>query len=640
MKAKSLTNYVKKGSFYKSVVEDGSDIIFIVDYNGNILYHNNSVKEILGYRASSLVGKNFFSFIPPHLQSSFKKAIKSSTKKRFNKSIEFQFLAKDKTYKYLEFNSVNLRQREQIESLILDCRDISQRKKDAEELMRAQKAKEQFLANISHEIRTPINGIAGMASLLSQNPTKEEQRTYLSAIRSAADNLKVIINDILDLASIESGKLQLEKIGFSLNDLLHSLIDTYGVQASEKGVKLAFTLAEDANKVFIGDPVRLNQILINLIGNAIKFTHTGSIHVSVKVDKVKEGICKLRFDITDTGIGIPEAKLQTIFESFSQADASVTRKYGGTGLGLTIVKQLIELQKGNIRVTSEENKGSTFSFTISYKLGTTEFFDESKLYKPKHNTQIKNASVLLVEDNDINRLYAGSILKMWGCHFETAENGVVALEKVRNNSFDVILMDIQMPVMDGFETTKAIRNGDPKKSKIPIIALTANATQKDFEKCIAMGMNDCITKPFTQDDLFKTLTKYLGKRLTNRQKSISDQPFEATNTSAIDLTYLKKVSNNNQEFIQEIINTFLETVPKTIEDINMLVEEKNWVQLGKVIHKIKPTITLMGMHQLKVKLPQLELETKDTSNESLITSLSKEVNFHLSRAIDYLSAKA
>jgi PAS domain S-box-containing protein len=634
MKVKSLLTYVRKGSFYKSVVEDGSDIIFIVDYEGNILYHNNSVKDILGYRPSSLVGKNFFNFIPPPLLSDFKKAIKISTKKRFNKSIEFQFLAKDKTYKYLEFNSVNLKQREHIKGLILDCRDISQRKKDAEELMRAQKAKEQFLANISHEIRTPINGIAGMASLLSQNPSKEEQRTYLSAIRSATDNLKVIINDILDLASIESGKLQFEKIGFNLNDLLNSLIDTYGVQASEKGVGLEYTLEEDANQVFIGDPVRLNQILINLIGNAIKFTQTGSIHVAVKIDRINADIYKLRFEITDTGIGIPKAKLQTIFESFSQADASVTRKYGGTGLGLTIVKQLIELQKGTIRVTSEVNKGTTFSFTISYKLGKTEFFDEAKLYKPKYKTQLKNASVLLVEDNDINRLYAGSILKMWGCQYETAENGVVALEKVRNNSFDVILMDIQMPVMDGFETTKAIRNGDPKKSKVPIIALTANATQKDFEKCLAMGMNDCITKPFTQDDLFKILTKYLGKRLTNKQKIISSESTNQIDTPIIDLTYLKKVSNNNQEFIQEIINTFLESMPKSIEDINTFLKEKNWIQLGKVAHKIKPTITLMGIHSLKDKILQLEIEAKNGANDTSIIMLSENIIQNLLRAIE------
>lgn len=632
---KSLSSYVKKGLFYKSVVEDGSDIIFIVDYEGIILYHNHSVKETLGYKTGSLVGKNFFDYLPPTLLPFFKKEFNKSTKRAFNKSIEFQFTCKDKSYKYLEFNSVNLKQKEGIDGLILDCRDISQRKKDAEELLRAQKAKEQFLANISHEIRTPINGISGMAALLNQNPTKAERQTYLNAIKSAADNLKVIINDILDLASIESGKLQFEKIGFNLNDLLHSLIDTFGVQASEKGIELSYTLEKEANKVFIGDPVRLNQILINLISNAIKFTHAGYIRVSVRAEKIKGKIYRLRFDISDTGIGIPNDKLQTIFESFSQADASVTRKYGGTGLGLTIVKQLVELQDGTIRVKSKENEGSTFSFTISYQLGKTEFFDETKLYKPKNNSQLKNASVLLVEDNDINRLYASSILKMWGCHFETAENGVVALEKIRNNDFDVVLMDIQMPVMDGFETTKAIRQGDPKKSKVPIIALTANATQKDFENCITAGMNDCITKPFTQEDLFQALTKYLGRKLTIKQRAVEELS-KTKDLPVIDLSYLKKVSNNNGQFIQEIVASFLESMPNTVEDIKTQLAQKNWEQLSRVVHKIKPTITLMGIHHLKDKIVLLEQESKNGQNENTIQELAEEVSLFLSRAIKSL----
>lgn len=635
----SLRAYVKKGLFYKSVVEDGSDIIFVVNYEGSILYHNHSVKDTLGYKPASLVGKNFFDFLPPTLLPYFKKEFTKSTKKAFNKGIEFQFKCRDKSYKYLEFNSVNLKQQAGIEGLILDCRDISQRKKDAEELLRAQKAKEQFLANISHEIRTPINGIAGMAALLSQNPTKDEQKTYLNAIKSAADNLKVIINDILDLASIESGKLKFEEIGFNLNDLLRSLIDTYSVHASEKRIKLSYSLTHEANKIFIGDPVRLNQILINLISNAIKFTHNGFIQVSVKVEKIRGKIYVLRFDISDTGIGIPQNKLQTIFESFSQADASVTRKYGGTGLGLTIVKQLVELQNGTIDVVSQENEGSTFSFTIEYQLGKIEFFDETKLYKPKNNSPLKNAFVLLVEDNDINRLYASSILKMWGCVFETADNGVVALEKIRNNAFDIILMDIQMPVMDGFETTKAIRQGDPKHNKVPIIALTANATQKDFENCIAAGMNDCITKPFTQEDLFQVLTKYLGKKLTLNKKSVEDA-VPPNEVSVVDLSYLKNVSNNNEQFIKEIVSAFLESMPTTVSDIKAQLVKKDWVQLAKVLHKIKPTITLMGIHDLKDKIILLERETKNGQDEHTIQALASEVNKYLTQAIDSLRSQA
>ncbi|MBP9926160.1 MAG: response regulator [Cyclobacteriaceae bacterium] len=634
---KSLSTYVKKGLFYKSVVDDGSDIIFIVNYEGTILYHNHSVQETLGYKTSGLVGKNFFDYLPAHLLADFKKEFKKSTRRAYNKSIEFQFICRDKRYKYLEFNSVNLKQKEGIEGLILDCRDISQRKKDAEELLRAQKAKEQFLANISHEIRTPINGIAGMASLLSQNPSKEEQRTYLNAIKSAADNLKVIINDILDLASIESGKLQLEKIGFNLNDLLHSLIDTFGVQASEKGIRLSYILAKDANKIFVGDPVRLSQILINLISNAIKFTHAGSIKVEVKVDKVKGTSHSLRFSISDTGIGIPKDKLQTIFESFSQADASVTRKYGGTGLGLTIVKQLVELQAGSIDVVSKENEGSTFTFTLPYVTGKKEFESDARMIKPRNFTQLKRASILLVEDNDINRLYASSILKMWGCHFETAENGVVALEKIRNNAFDAILMDIQMPVMDGFETTKAIRKGDPNKSQVPIIALTANATQKDFEKCIAAGMNDCITKPFTQEDLQQTLTRYLGSKLKKKNQSAQEVK---KSIREFDLTYLIKASDNNQEFIQEIINTFLESMPKTIEEIQIQLQRKNWEHLAKVVHKIKPSITLMGIHHLKEKIALLEHEAKTSRDEKTIEGLATEVSQSLSKVILSLKAYA
>ncbi|MBX2944176.1 MAG: PAS domain S-box protein, partial [Cyclobacteriaceae bacterium] len=334
-----IKEFVRKGLFYKSVVEDGSDIVFIVDYNGEILYHNDSVEDTLGYKSKSLVGKKFFDLILPGTLSQFRRDYKTSTTKRFNESVEFQFLCKDKSYKYLEFNSINLKHKEKINALILDCRDITQRKEDAAELLRAQKAKEQFLANVSHEIRTPINGIAGMATLLSQNPTIKEQATYLNAIKSAADNLKVIINDILDLASIESGKLNFEKIGFNLNDLLHSVVDSFSVQSAQKGIALNYLLDENISKVLIGDPFRLNQILINLIGNALKFTYGGHIGIKCQLEKENNKTQHIRIDVADTGVGIPADKLNRIFESFSQADASITRKYGGTGLGLTIVKQ-------------------------------------------------------------------------------------------------------------------------------------------------------------------------------------------------------------------------------------------------------------------------------------------------------------
>lgn len=613
-----LKNYVRKGLFYKSVVEDGSDVIFIVDYKGEILYLNASVEETLGYKPKSLIGKNFFDFILPGKLADFKKSYQISIKKPYQESVEFQFLCKDKTYKYLEFNSINLKKKEKIEGLILDCRDITQRKKDAEELLRAQKAKEQFLANISHEIRTPINGIAGMANLLSKNPTPEEQVTYLNAIKSASENLKVIINDILDLASIDSGKLKFEKIGFNLRDLLTSLINAFAFQAREKGLDLAFHLEEKANTILVGDPVRLNQILINLISNAIKFTQVGSIRIDCSMEKMSNQKCMAHFRITDTGIGIPGDKLVTIFESFSQADESVTRKYGGTGLGLTIVKQLTELQNGTISVKSEEDKGSVFSVSIPYTLGISTDVAKTGLTHKNKTIQdsLKGLSVLLVEDNDINRLYASSILRTWGCVLEMAENGYVAVVKLRHSHFDVVLMDIQMPVMDGFEATKAIRAGDSGKNHIPIIALTANATKKDIEKCLEAGMNDCISKPFTPEDLFQALTKHSPKKIRekNSQSKKSGQGQGTPN-----LSYLRSVSNGNENFITDMVATMKESLPKSINEIREAAVKSDYSKLAKALHKISPSLPMMGLDELKEELVGIQNDLKNKANHNTLS---------------------
>jgi len=603
----NLKEYVKKGLFHKSVVEDGSDVIFIVNYTGEILYHNASVREALGYRSNSLVGKNFFDYILPESLSEFKHKYHQSIRRSYNESVEFQFRCSTKIYKYFEFNSINLFQKEGLQGLILDCRDITQRKKDAEELLRAQKAKEQFLANISHEIRTPINGIAGMATLLSQNPSPKEQTTYLNAIKSAADNLKVIINDILDLASIESGKLKFEQIGFSVNDLLRSLIDTFSIQAKEKGIELNFFIDKDANKIIIGDPVRLNQILINLISNALKFTPMGNITIRCGIEKKDRKKNYFYFEVKDTGIGIPADKRKIIFESFSQADASVTRKYGGTGLGLTIVKQLVKLQHGTISVKSKENIGSTFTVILPYAIGNDNDVAKTSFggQLNKSYTDLKSLRVLLVEDNDINRLYATSILKNWECDFEIAENGYVAFEKTRSSVFDIILMDLQMPVMDGFEATKAIRKTDSPKNKIPIIALTANATKKDIEKCMAAGMNDCIVKPFTPDELFSVMVKYSNKI----SKPIAALPAEAPlsiATQHIDLSYLNKTSNGDQRFMREMVDAFLKTIPEIIAEINNHSLKKEWDKVGKAVHKIKPSLTLLSLSDLRNLAVQIE----------------------------------
>lgn len=602
-----IEQYVQKGSFYKAVVEDGSDIIFVVDYNGKIHYHNASVLETLGYRGKSLIGKNFFDFISPDSVNDVTRQFKQSQKRAFTENVEFQFLCKDGNFRFLEFNAINLKHKEGLDGFILDCRDIMQRKENEAELVRLQKAKEQFLANMSHEIRTPINGIVGMANLLSQNPSPVERETYLSAIKHSAENLTVIINDILDLAAIESGKLKFEKIAFNLRDLLPSLISTFTYQAREKRIQVDYQIDDSLNKILLGDPVRLNQILINLVSNAVKFTHNGSIKIHCTVERESKGTSWVRIEVEDTGVGIPQEKLNTIFESFSQADASVTRKYGGTGLGLTIVKQLVELQKGSISVRSREHEGSTFTVRIPYTIGKA---DETTA--PKNaRAALKKANaaklfVLLVEDNDINRLYAKSVLKNWNCYTETAENGLVAIEKIKNQEYDVVLMDIQMPVMDGYETTRAIRMMETPARNVPIVALTANATKADVEKCIAAGMNDYLPKPFSPDDLYRKLFQEL--RITPKEKL--KKKTDTSSSKLYNLDYLRSVSGNNEDFIREMVLTFTQTIPPVLDEMKVALDGKDWERLARMAHQIKPSFTLMGLNPLRTSILFIEENSK------------------------------
>jgi PAS domain S-box-containing protein len=598
----SLSEYVRKGKFYQAVVEDGSDIIFVVDYHGTILYHNRSVNETLGYRSKYLIQKNFFAFIKPEVLPDFKKQFTASCRKSFLAGVEFQFRCKDGSFKFLEFNSINLKNKNNIPGLILDCRDITQRKQDAAELVRAQQARQLFLANISHEIRTPINGIAGMATLLNQLPKTEEQATYLNAIRSSSENLKVIINDILDLAAIESGKLKFEKIGFSLNDLLKNLLDQYRLQAQQRGIELLLQKDYEGAPVLVGDPVRLNQILVNLLSNAIKFTSVGCIILKCELKAKGKSHWQALFSVKDTGIGIPQEKLQTIFESFSQADASITRKFGGTGLGLTIVRQLVEMQQGSIRVNSRENEGSEFEVSIAYKRGrAADIAEPDTGQTANHQHNLHGLFVLLVEDNDINQLYASSILKNMNCRFEVAENGYVAVEKLKTNVFDVVLMDVQMPVMDGYEATRAIRSNETLR-QLPIIALTANASATERDKCKEVGMNDCVSKPFTPQELFAALSPFVKPEM--RRPTVA--PIAETPGQGINLQYLRKVSHNDQTFVRQMLATIHESLPRSVKEIETAVSGNDWATVVRTVHRMKPSFDMIGKTGLKAQAVELE----------------------------------
>ena len=309
----------------------------------------------------------------------------------------------------------------------------------------------------------------------------------------------------------------------------------------------------------------------------------------------------------DTGVGVPSDKLDTIFESFSQADASVTRKYGGSGLGLTIVKQLVELQDGVIEVQSEEHKGSNFIVKIPYAFGRSERLKKSDLPKEDgsfNEHTLKGMRVLLVEDNDINRLYAKSILNQWNCIVDIAENGLVAIEKIKYNFYDVVLMDVQMPVMDGYEATRAIRLMDSHMRDATIVALTANATPADIQKCLASGMNDYLPKPFTPDDLYRKIFRDLT--VNSERQNGNPRKIRKESTSSFDLAYLRSVSDNNHEFLQEMIQTFVDSTPPVLKEMQAAATAKNWKKLSRLAHQIKPSFGLMGMDALRKTVFSIE----------------------------------
>ena len=510
---------------YRTIFESVHDVYYRTDSNGNVIEISPSITWHSGYSREEMIGRRADFFYASSDDRA--KTLAALNEKGKVSDYELLLTRKDGSHIYGSLNAHVLYDSKGglvgVEGLI---RDISARKKyenalyvAKEEAEKADRAKSEFLAGVSHEIRTPMNAILGVADLLAESDLTKEQKEYICLSQSAGENLLTLINDILDLSKVEAGRVELASIPFNLARIMDRVRDLMSVKTGAKGLHIDVVLSGDIPTVLVGDPHRLQQILINLVGNAIKFTDKGAITIHVESvreisDAGGETTVELKFSVADTGIGIPADKLKLIFDKFTQADSSTTRQYGGTGLGLAISKKLVELMEGKIWVESEPGMGSTFYFTAYFGLDRTA---ESPLegevaapFKEEKTGGVRSLKILLAEDNADNRLLFLAFLKKTNHTTVIAENGTEAVDKCKADKFDLVFMDVQMPVMDGYGATAEIRQWESEtgSDRIPIVALTAHAMQEDKQKSLAAGCDSHLTKPIKKDVLLKVIRRY------------------------------------------------------------------------------------------------------------------------------------
>lgn len=507
----------------------------------------------------------------------------------------------------LKLNSARLRRENlKLEGIITErTAEVRQQKERAEQ---SEAFKQQFLANMSHEIRTPMNAVMGMTNLVLNTPLQPKQKNYMEGIQKSSDNLLHIINDILDLSKIEAGKMELEEIDFSLSDMVKQVHQTLQHRASDKGLELITSIDSKVNDIVLGDPVRLNQVLINLTGNAIKFTEKGSVSI-----EITQSIGKVKFAIVDTGVGIPKDKLATVFESFSQANASDTRKFGGTGLGLSISRQLVGLMGGTISVESEVGYGTTFFFEIELREGSEEALEQRMAMEHDvDGTILDGLRILVTDDNTFNRVVArDTLLENADVTIIEAENGQEAIDVLLEKEIDVILMDVQMPVMNGFESTRAIRKLDGPKKDTPIIALTASVLRTDLDKCKDAGMDSYIPKPFKRHDLIAGIAEVLNIELrSSKTKSKAAKSSSQTKSGVTDLEYLTNFCKGDRSKMKKYIDMFLKGAQALEEQLTTSLAEEDSEAIANQVHSFNTKFIMMGMKETKSLSVAIENELR------------------------------
>lgn len=603
-------------NYARSLIEASRDPMFTISSTGKITDINNASVKITGASREELIGTDFFDYFtePEKARSVYKEV--------FSKGFVTDYLLTIKDHKLTDvlFNgSVYKDEKGSVAGVVVVARDTTDQRKIEKELTEAKvfaeqakgiaeseknnavasmklaedavKAKQQFLSNMSHEIRTPMNAIIGFTKVVLKTDLSAKQKEYLTAIKMSGDALIVLINDILDLAKVDAGKMIFEQTPFKMSLSISAMIHLFETKIQEKNLELVKEYDTRIPEVLVGDPVRLHQIILNLVSNAVKFTSHGKITVSVHLVSEDEKNATIEFAVTDTGIGISEDNMEKIFESFRQASSGTSRLYGGTGLGLAIVKQLVEPQGGSINVKSKIGEGSTFSFVLNFL--KTEADAEVIEEITEVNPDIRNIKVLVVEDMALNQLLMKTLLDDFGFERDIVGNGRLAIEKLRAKSYDIILMDLQMPEMNGFEATDYIRK--IMNSRIPIIALTADVTTVDLEKCKSVGMNDYIAKPVDERLLYSKIVGLVKKPTKQYEETKMNGSDDKKKLRCVDLDYLMHRTKSDPSLMIEMISLYLEQTPPLVSAMKQSFHDKDWNLLHASVHKMIPSFSIMGI---------------------------------------------
>ena len=612
--------------YARSLIEASLDPLFTISLAGKITDLNNASVTIIGMSREKLIGTDFFDYFTEPQQA--REVYQAVFAKESVSDLLLTLRHKDGKLTDVSFNgSIYKDNAGKVLGIVIVARDIADQKKIETELREAKvfaelatktaeevkqkaeestkvaveatriaedvvKAKQQFLSNMSHEIRTPMNAIIGFTKVLLKTELSDKQKEYLTAIKISGEALTVVVNDILDLAKVDSGKMTFEQIPFKIETSISAMLHLFETKIKEKNLELIKIYDKNIPDVLIGDPVRLHQIILNLFSNAVKFTSQGTITVGVKVLNDEEEHVTIEFAISDTGIGIPEENIETIFEVFQQASSGTARLYGGTGLGLAIVKQLVESQGGTINVKSKLDEGTTFSFVLSFQKTTETVLEHQG--EIKFDPNIKNIKVLVVEDIALNRLLMNTILDEFGFEHDVASNGKIAIEKLQHNTYDIILMDLQMPEMNGFEATEYIRN--IMNSKIPIVALTADVTTVDLAKCRSVGMNDYLSKPVDDRLLYSKIVEFVKKPILEKTKKGAENLYnQSENLKFVDLSNLSRRTKSNPKLMMEMITLYLTQTPSLIAAMKQGLQDKDYSALQSAVHKMVPSFSIMGI---------------------------------------------